>query len=98
VCVWEREKHSERGGRGGNKRDAWTTETILVCVWMGRMGVMRERKMTRDNRVYSTNLKQFKFVTVRQTENTYYLVLIQIFEYGRAKETGSTTKQGDGVP
>jgi len=51
VCVWEREKHSERGGRGGNKRDAWTTETILVCVWMGRMGVMRERKMTRDNRV-----------------------------------------------
>jgi len=66
VCVGEIEKHSERGGRGGSERDAWTIETILVCVWMGRVGVKRERKMTRDN---STDLKQFKFVTARQTEN-----------------------------
>jgi hypothetical protein len=67
--VWEREKHSERGGRGGNERDAWTIETILVCVWMGRMGIKRKRKMTRDNRQYCTNLKQIKFVTACHTEN-----------------------------
>ena len=70
MCVGEIEKHSERGGRGGNERDAWTIETILVCVWMGRVGVKRERKMTRDNTLYCTNLKQIRFVTARQTENT----------------------------
>ena len=99
MCVVEREK--QREGRKRRKRTRRLDYRDYSGVCVDGEGGGKERK--KDDRRQYTILYKFEtnqvcHITPDRKQTHRCLALIQIFEYGRAKETGSTTKQGDGVP